>query len=490
MATITSRVIASNEDANEYPAGGTTYLTWSTAYVGSVGGVGLNYGVRFSQNIAGLSGSTINAGTKLTFRAFRSDSGSFQGDWWGEDAAGPLVFTTASGNISGRTKSTATCEGDSGDFGAWTGGQDHDFVGDGVNTIADIIQELATSYDPSAIVFFHLYSSGTRKREPKPYDATGGAATAPLLTIDHTASTGLQTLAATAIAATFTLPAATLAPSTAATLTATAIVAALVVPAATLSGASVATLASSPAVATFTVPAATLGPAGAATLTATAASPTFVVPIARLTIVGAQFLVAPEISATFVVSAATLVGVGTAVLAASPASPTFVVPTATLDPDTATLTATAAVVTFTIVSGDATLIPRRTTLTATAIAVTWVVPEAILSGGTLLLGFEAWGDITQWIDPDECAPGAVFLLQAAIFTSNAGNPVTARLFDVAAGREVADSHATSTSTTLAAVRSSSTFSLTSGLREYRLDFGGPSGAVVYCQGGEVKGVSS
>ena len=80
-------------------------------------------------------------------------------------------------DISTRTRTTATCEADGTDFGDWTAAQDQTFTGDGTNTIADIIQELADSFDPSVIMLIGIYSSGTGERVIGSYDTVPSDAT-------------------------------------------------------------------------------------------------------------------------------------------------------------------------------------------------------------------------------------------------------------------------------------------------------------------------
>ncbi len=185
MTTLNLQVGASADDANEDVGDGSMNLTRATLPIGSDRG-GFHVGLRFT-GVSGLSGATINTGT-LTFRASATYGADFIGDWYAEDAAAPGTFTSGNSDISNRTQTTATCEGDGTDFGAWTNGQDETFTGDGVNTIADILQELADSYDPSTIVLVHIYTSGGGLRGCKSYDDT--TSFAPKLDIDYTADGG------------------------------------------------------------------------------------------------------------------------------------------------------------------------------------------------------------------------------------------------------------------------------------------------------------
>lgn len=164
-------------------------LTQTVLSFGSPAGIGLHEGLRFT-GASGLSGSAITAAT-LTFRATATDSGPFLGDWYAHDVAAPGTFTSTTSNISDtaqRPRTTATCEGDGSDFGNWTNGNDHTFTGDGLNTIAGIIQELADSYDPGEIVLLHIYTSGNGERIHRSYN--GSSSQAPKLDITFTAGGG------------------------------------------------------------------------------------------------------------------------------------------------------------------------------------------------------------------------------------------------------------------------------------------------------------
>lgn len=205
MTTITSRIQQSTDDANQQSSG---LMDLAVTYVSVGAYTARDMGLRFTQNISGLSGATIDAGTKLTFRAHLSDTGSFIGDWYAEDAAAPSTFTSTNSDITDRTRTTATCEGDKADFGSWTSGSDHDFVGDGTTEIQDIIQELADDYDPSAIILLWIYTSGAGERVAVSYD--NDTATAALLTIVYTAATGAQTISPDAVTMPVAVPAPTL----------------------------------------------------------------------------------------------------------------------------------------------------------------------------------------------------------------------------------------------------------------------------------------
>ena len=188
MTVLNLQVGASADDAQETVSDGTISLATSIQTIGNFGSAKQD-GFRFT-GVSGLSGAAIDDAT-LTFRADAVDFGAFVGDWFAHDAAAPGEFTTTTSNISDtgqRPRTAATCEGDGSDFGNWSGNTDHTFTGDGTNTIADIIQELANDYDPSTIVLLWIYTSGTGERQLRSYDKDTG--TAPKLDITFTAAGG------------------------------------------------------------------------------------------------------------------------------------------------------------------------------------------------------------------------------------------------------------------------------------------------------------
>jgi hypothetical protein len=180
------QIAASADDAQEQVSNGAVVLAGQYVTF-AVATNAYDVGLRFA-GVSGLAGVTIDAAT-LKIYPYSSRTDSFIGDWYAEDAEAPDTFTTDVHNITGRTRTTATCEGDGSDFGTWSGGIWVNFTGDGVNTIADIIQELATSYDPTAIVLVWIYTSGSGSRQARTWDYSNHTF-APKLDIDYTAATG------------------------------------------------------------------------------------------------------------------------------------------------------------------------------------------------------------------------------------------------------------------------------------------------------------
>ncbi len=182
-STLNLQVGASSDDANENESSTVMFLTIVNAWFSNLS-FRAHVGLRFTA-VSGLSGATIDTAV-LTFRSNATDSGAFVGDWYAEDAAAPGTFTTTNGDISGRTRTTATCEGDGGDFGNWSSGADETFSGP-APSIKGILQELADDYDPSAIVLLHIVDSlSTGERVFRAWDNSSG--TAPKLDIDYTAA--------------------------------------------------------------------------------------------------------------------------------------------------------------------------------------------------------------------------------------------------------------------------------------------------------------
>ena len=181
-ATLNLQVGVSSDDARQ--AGSTMLLTGVSLPHGDVSGGEYNPGYRFT-GVSGLSGMTINSAT-LTFKAATTNSGNMIGDWYAHDAEAPGTFTTASNNITSRPRTTATSEGDGVDFGNWTVNNNYTFTGDGVNTIADIIQELADSYDPSTIALLWIVSASPTNAERRVTSYDTSSSNAAKLDIDYT----------------------------------------------------------------------------------------------------------------------------------------------------------------------------------------------------------------------------------------------------------------------------------------------------------------
>lgn len=185
MTTLNLQVGANDDDAEENLASGAIALAGTILNLGEADGITPQAcGVRFT-GVTGLSGRIIDSAT-LTFRSLSTDSTTFEGDWFAEDAAAPGIFTSTNSDITDRVRTTATTEGDGSDFGNWTSGADETFDGP-AGGIASIIQELADSFDPSEIVLIHIHT-GAANGQRKAVTHNNNPGTATKLDIDHSAT--------------------------------------------------------------------------------------------------------------------------------------------------------------------------------------------------------------------------------------------------------------------------------------------------------------
>jgi len=399
LTTLNLQVAASTDDADQ--AGTVVSLGYTYAWFGN----GLHSGFRFT-GVSGLAGATINSAV-LTFRAHTTNSDSFIGDWYAEDGASPSTFTTAANNITGRTRTTATCEGDASDFGNWIAGNDPTFSGDGAHTIAEIIQELAGSYDPTAIVLLWIFTSGTGYRFYDTWDHT--TSPAPKLDIDYTAAIGVITLTPSPVTIPMTVPAPTLAFGDK-------------------------TLTPDPVVINLFIPSVTIKPADTI-LTPDPVAISLVVPTPTVTI-----------------------GI---ILTPDPVAVPLVIPTLSL--------------TF-----------GAKTLTPDPVAIQLVIPTVTVTGvGGITYDIHG---VPTILNPAWFPPGTTFRLRVIMFTSAAVIPARARLYDLSSGLPISGSDVSTTSTSEIEVLSDE-FSLPSGQRQYRVEFGGEAGGVFKCAYSAVRPVS-
>lgn len=451
----------------------------------------LDVGLRFT-GVSGLQGATINPGTQLTFRAHRSANNSFVGDWYAEDAAAPGTFTTAAFDISNRTKTTATCGGDApAHFGNWTFGQDHTFVGDGVNTIADIIQELATDHDPSAIVLLHIYTSGFGERRAVAYD--GSSSTAPKLDIDYTADTGDQTATPDPVAVPVSIPAPTLvAGGVSLSPDPVALLVDIPLPSVVAGGIAATP---DPVAVPVAIPAPTLV-IGGVTATPDAVAVPIVIPDPQ--VVGAPIAYPDPVVVQLSIPTPTVV-IGGITATPDPVTVPLVIPTPQLDwqANPSPVTVPLVVPTPSMAAGGVALTPDPVTIPIVLPLVT--VPssaEQFVPWGIWDQDTQTWLGIEMFGDPDDFVPGSVFRLTVGMYTSSALVPVKAYLYNVTDGVKVAGSDITGTSTVFEILRSG-TFNLptggapnVAGLKKYRLEFGGQTGGIFHFHGGKIDAESS
>jgi len=474
MTTLNLQCGASAHDAEEnVSTGGIGPLAGYTLRIGyliSARHVGLYF-----PSVSGLSGATINSAT-LTFRAYTSQSGSFIGDWYAHDAAAPGVFTTAAYNISSRTRTTATCEGDGSDFGNWTDAQDQTFTGDGTNTIASIIQELADSYDPSAIVLVWIYTSGTGARAAHSYDYPGGSA--PKLDIDYTAGGGAITLTPDPATTAIVAPSPTLVFG-AKTLTPDVTITQMVAPSVTVSLSK--TLTPDPASIGITAP--DVGVALSITLTPDPAIVTMATPSVSV-FVGGDTILTPTPAITSLIAPEVTLAFGAKTLTPDPAILTLMAPSATVAL-ALTLTPDAAITA--LIAPSVTILAGAKTLTPTPAILVLSAPIVVVVGGGAV-SYTTYKTARTY-DPAWFPTGSLFRIVVLLSTTSVSASVVARLYNVTDGAIVAGSEVSSTNTELAELISSS-FSLPSGEKSYRIEFGGDPGGSFECEYAAVRRISS
>ncbi|KKN62503.1 hypothetical protein LCGC14_0511190 [marine sediment metagenome] len=434
-----------------------------------------NTGLRWT-GVSGLSGATIST-VVLSCYGNGTYSTSFIGDWYGEDGAAPGTFTSSSGNISGRTQTTATCEGDGADFGTWYNNTWNAFEGDGTNTLADIIQELADSYDPSAIVLIHYWVAGNGVRQGESYE--GDSALAPKLDITYTAGTGDQVATPTPVAVPISVPTPTsVGGSGTVTMTPSAIAVPVGVPTPTLSiGGMTMTPSAVPVPVAVPTPALSIG---AVTMTPTPVAIPIAIP--EPTVVGGATIFPTPVQVPISVPTPTL-SIGAVTMTPTPVALPIVVPTPALP---VTMTPTPVVVTIAVPTPSRSI--GAVTLTPTPVAVPIVIPNPTVLGA-VTKSMAQWGKVERYINPDQYTVSIAFFLEVGLFTIGAVAPVTAWLYNVTDGLVVLGSEITGTKTYFE-VKRSDIFTLPSGLRKYRLEFGGEPGGVYFFHGGDVVPIAS
>jgi len=176
LTTFNAFIAASSDDAQQ--VGSTVTLTDST--------IGLYWsdyslGLRF-QNVTIPNSATINS-AKLTVNVVNTSNDTPNCTLYGEDTDDAATFTTASNNISGRTKTTASV--------SWTASD----IGVGVKDSPDIktiIQEIVdragwTSGNDLNLI---LQGSTTSALTIHAYDGGAGSSYYPAITIEYTTGGG------------------------------------------------------------------------------------------------------------------------------------------------------------------------------------------------------------------------------------------------------------------------------------------------------------
>jgi hypothetical protein len=369
-------------------------------------------GYRF-QGVSGLNGATINS-VILSFRAKDSDTGSFIGDFYAQDAEAPGAFVESDYDITSRDRTTATVEADSSDFGNWTLGNWYSYPTDGTIDIKTIIQELADNYNPSEIVILFIYTSGTGERAAVSYDYD--SALAAKLDIDYEAAGGVE-VTPTAHNFAWEIPTPTFSPQTA-TFTPSALAYGWNIP--------------SPSV------------VAGVQITPTVLVYGWAIPTPTLTL---EFLPSALAYGWAIPTPSVVAGVSVTptVLAYG-----WAIPTPAFSPQTATFT-------------------------PSAVAYGWSIPSPAVGVGEVI--YSIWYEVTHTIDTNDYPSTAQYYLEVVLQTSAAAAPAYARLWNITNDVEVVGSEISTASETAALVRSAA-ITMPSGSKSYRVEYGGEPGSVI------------
>ncbi|MEO1258229.1 MAG: DNRLRE domain-containing protein [Bacteroidota bacterium] len=178
VASISVRVNAGSDDAEENTTSGAVNLTSSDLELVTDGSANQVVGMRFN-GINIPQGTTINS-AYLEFECDEANSSSTSVTIAGQDADNPSTFTTGTNNISNTTarpRTTAQISWNS--LSSWT--VDSKYQSDDISSIVQEIVNRGGWSSGNSMVFF-ITGSGTRTAE----SYNGEAAAAPLLVIDYT----------------------------------------------------------------------------------------------------------------------------------------------------------------------------------------------------------------------------------------------------------------------------------------------------------------
>jgi hypothetical protein len=206
-----------------------------------------------------------------------------------------------------------------------------------------------------------------------------------------------------------------------------------------------------------------------------------VVPAPTL-VFGDKILTPSPVTMPLVVPAPTLV-FGDKTLTPDPVGITLVVPAPTVRLD---VVLTPDPVAIPLVMPTVTLAFGPKTLTPDPVAIQLVIPTVMVTG-VGGIKYDVHG-VPTILNPAWFPPGTTFCLRVIMFTSAAAVPVQARLYDLSSGLPISGSDVSTTSTSEIEVLSDE-FSLPSGQRQYRIEFGGEAGGVFKCAYSAVRPVS-
>jgi len=460
--------------------------------------------------ISGLSGATIIAANISLYR-YGSGIATPETKIFAEDAAAPAA-PTSQANHAGKARTTAGVDWDGQLAADWNDSPE----------IKTVIQELATSYDPSVIQILHDDDKGSGEAYLTSYSYEKVSAVAAELHIEYStgADATITAVTATAVAAAL-LPAITADRNIAVSaVVATATAAALLPSVITavdveIAGeeASAVAAAPTPSVSTGATVTATVAIAIADALTptvaaiqnvtiageaaaATATAPTPTVAAIQNVEIAGELAAAIAAAPSPTVSISKTIAAAVAVATADALNPTIAT-TAVVEVSAVTATAVAAAPSPTIVGVEITI----TAVTATAVAAaplpsilydkTLSAVTATAVAAALLPTFTdtvyaQYGKIIAAIDPDDYPSSTTLKLLVVLWTNNAAKTVYARLYNVTDSIEEVES-VVSTASTSPVEALSSALSLPSGAKTYRIDVGGVGGGTYSCSKAVVRG---
>ena len=181
LGTISVRVNASSDDAEQNLSSGTVSLTSSDLELAVDGSTSQLVGMRFN-SITIPQGATINS-AYVEFETDVTWSNACNLTIQGQDSDNPVTFTTITNNLSNTTSRPKTAASVVWAPTAWnTVDEKHQ-----TPSIVSIIQEIVSRSGWASGNSMAVFISGTGTRESESYD--GEAAAAPLLVIDYTIST-------------------------------------------------------------------------------------------------------------------------------------------------------------------------------------------------------------------------------------------------------------------------------------------------------------
>lgn len=468
MATLDLQIDASTDDTYEAESGGSSGGTDAHILVDSWTSIFGRYwgGIRFHSASLPPSGATITAAyIELYIYSTSWEDANF--DIYNEVGAAPVTFSTGTYPVTSRTRGAVSV--------AWVA----DSLGTGWKTspsIVTVIQEIVDSYSPTAIVFILKPKTDVgRQFRARTYDQTPLGTLSAKLHLEWTEDGAPQTINATPV----TIP--------------------LVVPAPTVTTGP-ATISPSPVAISTQVPTATLTPAPISLSPAPVAI-SFVVPVATLT-VGTVTMAPAPVTLPLVIPAVTVIGGGLTTILAAPVAVPLVVPVPTLTPSPVTLVAAPvtillvvpvpsisaaltlllAPVTIPLVVPTPSLSKGAITIAAAPVVITFVVPNQVISTATGAV-FIQFGNIVRSINRTDFPTSALLYFEAMLKASTPAVTAKVYLYNVTDGLIVPGSEVSTTSITPVRVRSGAI--TLSGVKDYRVEFGGDIGGLYNCYSADV-----